>query len=605
MKNIWKTLVKDPPKTVDSLFDEIMKEVLSGLGDRMWRTREARFNMNNLSCNALADLLNGRQLSQIENYMKELWSMCFRALDDIKESVRKSAFLTAKSLTRITVRYCNPTYIERKRSQKLMDEMIPFLLHQGLGNMAEEVREFSLVTILKLCKTSGILLTPHVSDIVCTFLESLSSLEPQAMNYLSFHADDPDGLDSQRISAAKSSPIMEAIDQCCQYLNATIMESFVPKLCTLIKKGVGLPTKAGTARMVYMLVLKLPVEIEPHSDSILKALTVAIFDRNATVRKAFSSAVGYICKFSSDAAVKKLTEKLAAKYLESEDEKGRLIAPITFLEMARHSTSKTRQCHHIILPLAFMGARDTSSPTLQDIWGKVWEENTGGTSNAIKKWKAELFETCSTTLQTNSSWTMKKQVGKAITDMAKALNEDIITLFPDCLNLLIESLIGRTWEGKEAVLEALAVVCEEGSDYFLTHPESVSQVETVMIREIKKQNFEYVRYSIQYLGIVFDAIRSRRFDDVKETLSDLAYSSRNPDDMDVDESKQKPLELMIQANSFKAIAKCFPHDSELQGNIQLIVSSSLDMDCGFDVAGITFASMERSCRHIRRPIDFI
>jgi proteasome component ECM29 len=175
MTNIWKTLVKDQVKTIDSLFDEIMKDVLKGMGDKMWRTREA-------SCSALSDLLQGRQLNQIEVYMKELWTMCFRALDDIKESVRKAAFLTAKTLTNMTVRYCNPVYFEPKRSQKIMDDMIPFLLNQGLANGAEEVRQFSLATILKLCKTGGVLLVPHVSNIICTFLESLSSLEPQMMS---------------------------------------------------------------------------------------------------------------------------------------------------------------------------------------------------------------------------------------------------------------------------------------------------------------------------------------------------------------------------------------------------------------------------------------
>ena len=42
MKNIWRSLVKDPVKSIEQFFDQIMAEVLKGMGDRMWRTREAR-----------------------------------------------------------------------------------------------------------------------------------------------------------------------------------------------------------------------------------------------------------------------------------------------------------------------------------------------------------------------------------------------------------------------------------------------------------------------------------------------------------------------------------------------------------------------------------
>jgi hypothetical protein len=36
------------------------------------------------SANALTDLLQGRQIQQLEPYLQDLWNMSFRALDDIK-----------------------------------------------------------------------------------------------------------------------------------------------------------------------------------------------------------------------------------------------------------------------------------------------------------------------------------------------------------------------------------------------------------------------------------------------------------------------------------------------------------------------------------------
>jgi len=47
---------------------------------------------------------------------------------------------------------------------------------------------YSLSTIVKISKTAGVLLKPHVSLLVVSLLESITTLEPQMMNYLSLHA---------------------------------------------------------------------------------------------------------------------------------------------------------------------------------------------------------------------------------------------------------------------------------------------------------------------------------------------------------------------------------------------------------------------------------
>ena len=208
-----------------------------------------------------------------------------------------------------------------------MDDMVPFLLEKGLVNGAEEVRQFSLATILKLCKSGGILLKPHVSLIICSFLESLSSLEPQALNYIALNADkyniSQDVLNASRLSAAKTSPVMEALDHCVQYIDDFILKDLADKLCVIIRKGVGLPTKAGTARFIYTLVTRLPRETGVHADSILKALSGAIFDRSPVIRKSFSTATGYICRVATPGAIEKLAEHLKKSYLEANDEDAR------------------------------------------------------------------------------------------------------------------------------------------------------------------------------------------------------------------------------------------------------------------------------------------
>ena len=167
MKSIWRSLVKDNQKTVDTYFNEIMEDLLTGLGNRQWRIREA-------SCAAITDLVMGRQLAQIEPYLEKLWQMCFRALDDIKDSVRQAATATCRSLTKLTVHYCDPTMVAMADGLKVMDIVMPFLLQKGIVSDAEDVRKFSLDAVLRVCKTGAALLKKYVPELIDTLLQSLS-----------------------------------------------------------------------------------------------------------------------------------------------------------------------------------------------------------------------------------------------------------------------------------------------------------------------------------------------------------------------------------------------------------------------------------------------
>jgi proteasome component ECM29 len=121
MKQIWHALVKDEKAVQVKYFKEIMDELLSGLGDRTWRTREA-------SCKAVSDLIHGKETDLIEPYVEQLWNMAFRALDDIKESVRVAALNTCQTLAKISLKYTDPEFTRASEGQKIIDIVLPFLL---------------------------------------------------------------------------------------------------------------------------------------------------------------------------------------------------------------------------------------------------------------------------------------------------------------------------------------------------------------------------------------------------------------------------------------------------------------------------------------------
>ena len=75
-------MVPDPDKAKEEYLPHIFKELIPGVGSRLWRVREA-------SCLALADLMIGRRFQQVEDNLVEVYRMSLRALDDVKETVRR------------------------------------------------------------------------------------------------------------------------------------------------------------------------------------------------------------------------------------------------------------------------------------------------------------------------------------------------------------------------------------------------------------------------------------------------------------------------------------------------------------------------------------
>ncbi|KAI9345200.1 proteasome stabiliser-domain-containing protein [Obelidium mucronatum] len=554
MKSIWRSLVKDPKKAVDDHFDVIIKDLLKGLGDRMWRTRES-------SCLALSDILHGRQLVQLQPYLQEIWAMCFRALDDIKESVRVAAFATCKTLTNVTVKYCDPTVVSVSQGQAIMDIVMPFFLTKGLGSKAEDVAKFSLATVLKITKKGGVLLKPHLTELISTLLESLSSLEPQALSYLTFHTDKygitQEQLDSSRLSAAKSSPMMEAVDSCVENLDASVMETLMPKVFNIIRRGVGLPTKAGSARFVVTLAMRVPSDLRPHADSTLKALSGAITDRSPAVRKTFATAIGHIAKLCTVSALQRFINHIRSMYTDSEEEDTRTIVGITVLEISRYSSDAFANLNAEILPLAFLGRRDANEG-VKTTWTEVWDENTAGASGAVKLYLSELMTLCTTLLGTTPSWGVKKQVGLALGDIAKAIGAGIVDRMDTVLPMLIEALGGRTWDGKESVLEALVTVSIEGKSYFETNKDQLEAVTKVVIREAKKNNKPYKRVALEYLGRYVDALKVDKYDELEDYLIEMATVDGDDDDDDPDDIRTKPMNLAIRANAYKGLGLCWP-----------------------------------------------
>ncbi|XP_070194752.1 proteasome adapter and scaffold protein ECM29-like isoform X2 [Littorina saxatilis] len=347
MSGIWSALVKDNKKTVDLYLKEIVADLLKNLTSNQWRIRES-------SCNAVSDLLRGRTLDSIVDTLPELWEQCLRVRDDIKESVRTAADQSCKTLSKVSIKICDPE--NGQAGERATKAILPCLLNITLNSAVKEVRAIGLSTILQISKKAGELLKPHIPALVVALLEAVSGLEPQVLNYLSFHVSSEatqDKLDKARISASKSSPMMETVNRCVQYVDESVLTELVPRLTDLIKRGLGVGTKAGCSSFVISLVHQCPQDVAPHAGKLMGAFLQGLNDRNSSVRKNYASALAHLVKVGKDSSTEKLITKLKTWYLDQENESAQQACGVTLHAISRTAPDHLLRHASLAMPLAF------------------------------------------------------------------------------------------------------------------------------------------------------------------------------------------------------------------------------------------------------------
>ena len=115
MGNIWRSLMADPKKNIDEFYNDIILDLLTQSGSRLWRSCES-------SCLALSDLLQGRKFDQVGRYLEKVWITAFWAMDDIKESVRNAGDSLCRAATSLSLRLCDTSLTERSDGSATMVE---------------------------------------------------------------------------------------------------------------------------------------------------------------------------------------------------------------------------------------------------------------------------------------------------------------------------------------------------------------------------------------------------------------------------------------------------------------------------------------------------
>ncbi|CAD6258403.1 unnamed protein product [Miscanthus lutarioriparius] len=420
MVHIWKLIVSDPKKAIDEHYDAIVEDLLVQSGSRLWRSREA-------SCLALADIIQGRRYSQVCKHLRKIWTTTFRAMDDIKETVRTAG---------------------------------DSLCRAGILSKVPSVQKAAISLVMKLAKGAGPALRPHLPELVSCMLECLSSLEDQRLNYVEMHAGNvgikTDKLESLRIAVAKDSPMWETLDICIKIVDKNSLDLLVPRLAQMVRSAVGLNTRVGVASFITLLVQRVMVDIKPFTTILLKLLYTAVLEeRSSAAKKAFASSCATVLKYASLPQAQKLIEDTTS--LHSGGKNDQLSGAILIKAYLSNAADILGGYNAVVIPVIFVSRFDDDKDT-SALYEELWEDIPTSERVTLTLYLPEIVSLLCDGMSL-SSWAGKRKSAKAIKKLCDILGEPLSAHYQNILKSLLKELPGRFWEGKDAILDALASLC--------------------------------------------------------------------------------------------------------------------------------------------------
>ncbi|KAG5438625.1 hypothetical protein PCANB_002731 [Pneumocystis canis] len=548
MENIFKTLV---PEKISQFHADIINRLLKGISDQSWYIREA-------SCNALADLLQTQAVENIQSYLEDIIIMGFRAIDDIKENVRIAALNLCRFIASFIIKNIN---FKDNEKNTILEKSIPIFLKKVISDVPE-AKTYALNTLIKICNIGKSSLKPFIPELVDNFLNFLTELEPQIMNYLELNVDKYDITQEQlndiRIFSLRTSPILNAIEDCMDQLDQDITPKIITVILNNMLRAVGLPTKLACSRLIVNIILRKADYISPYANDIFKTFQASLFDRNHTARISFSASLGYIARIVSTKDLILLNSNLKKKYFEEEDENNLITIASVYKYISTHANEKFALLFSVFLPIVFLGKHDQFE-SVRSQFNETWSENTGN-SSSITLYLDEIFDIIISGLE-NNRWRLKKISAVALIEVIKVseVNKYLDKLVP----LLMNILQGKLWEGKETVLDAFITLSCYNKNYVLNKEGLVKEIFDILIRETKRNDNNYrccVLHNFNRFIEFYSNFES--FENIYSVIE--KFISINPEEMEIykNDENSKSIGSSLREYSLRIIANLFSTESD-------------------------------------------
>ncbi|KAL8415088.1 hypothetical protein RB594_006066 [Gaeumannomyces avenae] len=506
MNDIWKALVKDSGAVIDTHFDAILTDLLKSIVGKEWRVREA-------SCAAVADLLSGQKFVKYEKFYKQIWQSAARVVDDVKITVREAAFKLCISLSNTLARHLEEgggsTSNSSATARSMISEALPFLLSdKGMQSNVKEVQGITIVTLMDMIKHGGEVLRPYIAEIVPAFLNLLSTVEPEAINYHYQRVGESkrDKIDKFRSSLVSSSPLMQAVEDCLRCVDADTMPAVLDRVEQTIKEAIGMPTKIGCGKLLETLSVRHGLVFTPHAARFLKLLRRHILDRNDEVSVSYARAAAYVIRLADDRSKLEFAEYLEGLYFSAEDETRRQRIADAVRAVAEVSPDHFAAVETRLLPLAFV-ARHDADKYAAAAFTAVWTRHAGGHLTTAR-YATEIAQLANRGLE-SPQWALKHgaalAAGDAIRSILKASGSSGQVFLPGLKALwpaMDKGLALKTFDKKEKLLDALGDLAEKGGAFWKGDTALEERIAKIAVREAKRTNDTYRIPAFKALGRV-------------------------------------------------------------------------------------------------------
>nr|CAB3489010.1 unnamed protein product [Digitaria exilis] len=595
MAHIWKLIVSDPKKAIDEHYDVIVEDLLVQSGSRLWRSREA-------SCLALADIIQGRRYSQVAKYLRKIWITAFRAMDDIKETVRNAGDSLCRAVSSLTIRLCDVSLTSTSDANETMNIVLPYLLSEGILSKVSSVQKASISLVMKLAKGAGPALRPHLPELVSCMLECLSSLEDQRLNYVEMHAGNAgiktDKLESLRIAVAKDSPMWETLDICIKVVDKNSLDILVPRLAQMVRSAVGLNTRVGVASFITLLVQKVMVDIKPFTQLLLKLLYSAVLEeRSSAAKRAFASSCATVLKYASPSQAQKLIEDTTS--LHSGGKNDQLSGAILIKAYLSNASDILGGYNAVVIPVIFVSRFDDDKDT-SAVYEELWEDIPSSERVTLTLYLPETLSLLCDCMS-SSSWAGKRKSAKATKKLCDVLGDSLSAHHHNILESLLKELPGRFWEGKDAILDALASLCSCCHAAITAEDSSLpSVILNAVCAACNKKSKLYREAAFLCLQKVISSIL------IYWTIFTKGSSSATSSaDAEQDESEGASVSLDKVLNcATSCISIAFPQDVISQKeNVLEVILNSLSPEQSWQVKLSSFSCVKELCHKFQKSDD--
>lgn len=223
-----------------------------------------------------------------------------------------------------------------------------------------------------------------------------------------------------------------------------------------------------------------------------------------------------------------------------------------------------------ILPLIFFAMHeqitDENKSTIEQ-WKELWSEVSPGDAG-IRMNLDLILPTLEKSLD-DPSWAIKAQSANSINTIASRLKSNLDHAERNRLiNALLNSVSGRTFQGKERILQALASLCHGlKKDDSQIHQQIIDAV----MKECNKEEPIYRTHALKAIGDILEQLNEDRFEEVYNMIwylidkKDLASVTGDDDEKNLssdERNKRAMIFINLKETVCETLGKAWPADSE-------------------------------------------